>query len=167
MAHNHKRNHEDAAQTCFTLPALLFLFFFSGGFTCESRVRDPGCLSRSENLAAPPPEKNPRTDSQKRERPPAEVESIPRTLDGRAGNVCVWKCVSKICKSHYMKKVELLIMPTPSGDPLLRGSCSACPDVKFAFVGNTEENRRLMQLAFERHVREVHMGESGNQSDSP
>jgi len=115
----------------------------------------------------PRQKENPRTDSQKRERPPAEVESIPRTLDGRAGNVCVWKCVSKICKSHYMKKVELLIMPTPSGDPLLRGSCSACPDVKFAFVGNTEENRRLMQLAFERHVREVHMGESGNQSDSP
>ena len=66
----------------------------------------------------------------------------------------------------HMKKAELLIMPAPSGDPLLRGSCSACPNVRFAFVGDAEENRRLMQLAFERHVREVHMGEGANQSDS-
>ena len=65
-----------------------------------------------------------------------------------------------------MKKAELVITPTPSGDPLLRGSCSACPDVRFVFVGNTQENRRLMQLAFERHVREVHVGEGANQADS-
>ncbi len=72
-----------------------------------------------------------------------------------------------IRKSHYMKKAELLIMPTPSGNPLIRGRCSACPHIRFAFVGNTEENRRLMQFAFEKHVREVHVGEGANQPDFP
>jgi hypothetical protein len=56
-----------------------------------------------------------------------------------------------------MKNPELLIEVTPSGDPLLRGSCSACHNVTFAFVGDTAENRRLMKLAFEKHCREVHM----------
>jgi hypothetical protein len=66
-----------------------------------------------------------------------------------------------------MKKPELLIRVTPSGDPLLKGSCSTCSDVTFAYVGDTDENRRLMQLAFERHVREKHMREDTNQSGSP
>ena len=56
-----------------------------------------------------------------------------------------------------MKKPELLIAVAPSGDPLLKGSCSTCHNITFAFVGNTEQNRRLMQLAFEKHVRETHM----------
>ncbi len=56
-----------------------------------------------------------------------------------------------------MKKPELLITVAPSGDPLLKGSCSACHNIIFTFVVNTEENQRLMQLAFEKHVRETHM----------
>jgi hypothetical protein len=65
-----------------------------------------------------------------------------------------------------MKKPELLIALTPSGNPLLRGSCSLCPNVTFAFVGNIAENRRLMQLAFDKHVRQVHTREDASQSDS-
>src|ERR1700745_128266 len=72
-----------------------------------------------------------------------------------------------IRRSHYMKKAELLIVPTPSGNPLIRGCCSACPEIRFAFVGNTEENRSLMQFAFEKHVREAHVGEGADQSDFP
>jgi len=43
-----------------------------------------------------------------------------------------------------MKKPELLITIGSSGDPLLRGACSLCPDVTFIFPANTEENHKLM-----------------------
>lgn len=54
-------------------------------------------------------------------------------------------------------KPELLITVSPSGSPLLKGNCSACPHLTFAFVGDTPGNRRLMQLAFEKHVKDVHV----------
>ncbi len=63
---------------------------------------------------------------------------IARTWPG----FCCMEMGLQILQSHYMNKAELLITPTPSGDPLLRGCCSACPNIRFAFVGNTEENRR-------------------------
>jgi hypothetical protein len=56
-----------------------------------------------------------------------------------------------------MKKPELVIWSAPSGDPLLRGACSFCPDVTFAIVGDIEENRRLMQQMFDKHFNKVHM----------
>jgi hypothetical protein len=55
-----------------------------------------------------------------------------------------------------VKKPELVIEVTPSGSPLLRGSCSSCPRVIFAVVGNTKENRRRMQQAFDKHFQEIH-----------
>ena len=55
-----------------------------------------------------------------------------------------------------VKKPELIFETTPSGSPLLRGSCSSCPRVIFAVVGNTEENRRRMQQAFDKHFQEIH-----------
>jgi hypothetical protein len=62
------------------------------------------------------------------------------------------------------KKPELVIEATPSGSPLLRGSCSSCPRVIFAVVGNTEENRRRMQQAFDMHFQEIHhLHEDANQ----
>lgn len=64
-------------------------------------------------------------------------------------------------------KPELVIAVVPSGDPVLKGSCSICHNVSFVFVGDTAENRRLMQLAFEKHVRDAHMQEDTSQSDSP
>jgi hypothetical protein len=63
-----------------------------------------------------------------------------------------------------MGKPELLITPVPSGNALLRGSCSVCRNVTFGFVGDTPETRRLMQLAFERHVRDVHMRDDASSS---
>jgi hypothetical protein len=54
------------------------------------------------------------------------------------------------------KKAELIFEPTPSGSPILRGSCSSCPRVIFAVVGNTEENRRRMQQAFDKHFQAIH-----------
>ena len=63
-------------------------------------------------------------------------------------------------------KPELLFKVTPSGDPLLRSSNSSCPDVTFAFVGGTEENRRLMRLAFDIHFGEVHKGEDASKSET-
>src|ERR1700730_4727215 len=51
---------------------------------------------------------------------------------------------------------QLVIETAPSGSPLLRGSCSICPGVMFAIVGDTEENRRRMQQAFDKHFREIH-----------
>ena len=41
----------------------------------------------------------------------------------------------------------MLFKVAPSGDPILRGYCSACSDANFLFAVNTEENQRLMQLA--------------------
>ena len=56
-------------------------------------------------------------------------------------------------------KPELLITVMPPGNPGLRGSCSACPNVTFAFVENSDKNRRLMQEAFDRHFKETHLRE--------
>ena len=56
-----------------------------------------------------------------------------------------------------MEKAELLIKVCPSGDPLLRGYCSACRDTTFAFAFDTEENQRLMQQAFDIHAQEFHV----------
>ena len=55
-----------------------------------------------------------------------------------------------------MKNPELVIMASPSGEPLLRGACSSCPDITFAIVGDIEENRRLMQEMFDKHFETVH-----------
>jgi hypothetical protein len=54
------------------------------------------------------------------------------------------------------KTPELIMEPTPSGSPILRGHCSICPKVIFAVVGNTEENQRRLQQAFDRHFQEIH-----------
>jgi hypothetical protein len=64
------------------------------------------------------------------------------------------ECYIALLRKNRMKKPDLLITLTPAGDPLLKGSCSACKNVTFAFVGNTAENHRLMQLAFDNHFRE-------------
>jgi hypothetical protein len=61
-----------------------------------------------------------------------------------------------------MKKPELVIRAAPSGEPLLRGFCSSCPDVTFFFVGDIEENRRLMQQMFDKHFKTVHLREDHN-----
>jgi hypothetical protein len=61
-----------------------------------------------------------------------------------------------------MKKPELLVAIGPSGDPLLRGACSLCLNVTFVFTGNTEENYKLMQQAFDKHFREVHLREDAS-----
>jgi hypothetical protein len=66
------------------------------------------------------------------------------------------ECYVATVSGKLTKKPELLITVTPSGSPLLKGNCSACPHLTFAFVGDTAENRRLMQLAFEKHVKDVH-----------
>ena len=58
-----------------------------------------------------------------------------------------------------MTKPELLIKSGPSGDPLLRGTCSSCSDVTFVIVGDTPENRRLMQQMFDNHFNKVHLRE--------
>jgi hypothetical protein len=55
-----------------------------------------------------------------------------------------------------MQKPELLIKVSPSGDPLLRGYCSACPNVNFVFAVNTDENLKLMQQAFAIRLQDVH-----------
>lgn len=67
-----------------------------------------------------------------------------------------WEDVGAYVSSADVKKPELVIEVTPSGSPLLRGSCSSCPRVIFAVVGNTEENRRRMQQAFDMHFHEIH-----------
>ena len=36
-----------------------------------------------------------------------------------------------------MEKAELLFKVTPSGDPVLRGYCSACRDTTFVLAVNT------------------------------
>ena len=56
-----------------------------------------------------------------------------------------------------MEKAALMFKVAPSGDPVLRGYCSACRDTAFVFAVNTEENQRLMQQAFEIHLVEVHV----------
>jgi len=63
-----------------------------------------------------------------------------------------------------MKKPELIIGPGPSGDPLLRGVCSYCPDATFVIVGDIEENRRVIQEMFDRHFKTVHMDEEATQA---
>ena len=55
-----------------------------------------------------------------------------------------------------MKPPELIIRPGPSRDPLLRGVCSCCPDATFVIVGDVEENRRLMQEMFDKHLKTTH-----------
>ncbi len=61
-----------------------------------------------------------------------------------------------------MKQAELLIKLAPSGDPMLRGSCSSCPEVTFAFVGNTDANLRLMQAEFDQHCAKMHAPEKAD-----
>ena len=61
-----------------------------------------------------------------------------------------------------MKKSELVIKPAPSGDPVLRGVCSSCSDITFVIVGDTEENRRLMQQMFDKHFIDVHLHEDAS-----
>ena len=56
-----------------------------------------------------------------------------------------------------MQKPEMLVKITPSGDPLLRGYCSACTNVNFVFAVNTDENLKLMQQAFAIHLQDVHV----------
>jgi hypothetical protein len=61
-----------------------------------------------------------------------------------------------------MQKPELLFKVTPSGDPILRGYCSACRNVTFVFAGNTEESLQVMQRAFDIHLEEMdHGGDQG------
>ena len=62
-----------------------------------------------------------------------------------------------------MQKPEMLLKVVPSGDPLLRGYCSVCPDINFVFAVNTDENLRLMQQAFAIHLRDVHV--PGSETD--
>lgn len=57
---------------------------------------------------------------------------------------------------HFMQKPEMLLKVSPSGDPLLRGYCSACTNVNFVFAVNTDENLRLMQQAFAIHLQDAH-----------
>jgi hypothetical protein len=71
------------------------------------------------------------------------------------------ECYVAAVSGKPTKKPELLITVTPSGNPLLKGNCSACPHLTFAFVGDTAENHRLMQLAFEKHVKNVHKRDNG------
>lgn len=66
------------------------------------------------------------------------------------------ECYIATVSGKSTNKPELLITVSPSGSPLLKGNCSACPHLTFAFVGDTEENHRLMQLAFKKHVKDVH-----------
>jgi hypothetical protein len=60
-----------------------------------------------------------------------------------------------------VKKAELIVKPSPSGDPILRGACSSCPDITFIIVGDTEENRRLMQQMFDKHFVDAHLHTEG------
>jgi len=54
-----------------------------------------------------------------------------------------------------MTKPELILLVVPSGEPLLRGYCSACPDVTFTFL-NTPDGERKIERAFEAHFQQVH-----------
>jgi hypothetical protein len=63
-----------------------------------------------------------------------------------------------------MQKPELLIILGPSGDPFLKGCCSACENVTFTYAGNCGENRRLMQEAFDQHFNSVHLPVSSSES---
>jgi hypothetical protein len=54
-----------------------------------------------------------------------------------------------------MTKPELVLLTLPSGEPLVRGYCSACPNVTFSFV-NTPDSQRKIKQAFERHFQQVH-----------
>jgi hypothetical protein len=72
--------------------------------------------------------------------------------------LCMDACLV-VCEDRRVEKPRLVLKPTPSGDPLLRGFYSQCPHVTFAFVGNTEDNLKLMHHAFERHVLDVHPAE--------
>jgi hypothetical protein len=61
-----------------------------------------------------------------------------------------------------MEKAELLVKVCPSGDPLLRGYCSACRDTTFVFAFDTQENQLLMKQAFDIHLQESHLRYSEN-----
>ena len=63
-----------------------------------------------------------------------------------------------------MQKPEMLLKVVPSGDPLLRGYCSVCPNINFVFAVNTDENLRLMQQAFAIHLQDVHV--PGSETDN-
>ncbi len=63
-----------------------------------------------------------------------------------------------------MQKPEMLLKVVPSGDPLLRGYCSVCPNIDFVFAVNTDENLRLMQQAFAIHLQDVHV--PGSETDT-
>ena len=56
-----------------------------------------------------------------------------------------------------MQEPEMLLKVVPSGDPLLSGYCSLCPNIDFVFAVNTDENLRLMQQAFAIHLQDVHV----------
>lgn len=82
-----------------------------------------------------------------------ELEVAKTNEDGEAVHE---ECYVEGIRVKAMQKPGLLLLLSPSGDPLLRGCCSACSDVRFAFVGNSEENCRLMQEAFDRHFEAKH-----------
>jgi hypothetical protein len=63
-----------------------------------------------------------------------------------------------------MKKPELTILIGPSGDNTLRGVCSACRDATFTYPTHSEENHKLMQKAFAKHFRMVHLREDASQA---
>ena len=56
-----------------------------------------------------------------------------------------------------MQKPEMLLKVVPSGDPLLRGYCSVCPNINFVFAVSTGENLRLLHQVFAIHLQDAHV----------
>ena len=64
-----------------------------------------------------------------------------------------------------MKKPQLIIESQPEDD-FLTGSCSACSKVRFELTGNTLEQKTLLRILFDTHVKSVHMREDASQADA-
>jgi hypothetical protein len=51
-----------------------------------------------------------------------------------------------------------LVMESKPDDGFLRARCSACPDVRFDFTGNTLSQKALLRKAFDAHFQRAHKG---------
>jgi Fe-S cluster biogenesis protein NfuA len=57
---------------------------------------------------------------------------------------------------HGRIELARLVITSDSDDPVLKGECSACPDVKFVLNRDVPSCLRLMHEMFDRHFTDVH-----------
>jgi hypothetical protein len=65
------------------------------------------------------------------------------------------KSVHEECYAYY-KEAGVADHCDPERKPAFKGELLCVSHLTFAFVGDTAENHRLMQLAFEKHVKDIH-----------